>query len=54
MNLTAEQIQKNWEKHLKIVDTFITGQRKEKLKALYVSLADTMVIAPGFWQTFIS
>lgn len=47
MNLTAEQIQKNWDKHLKIVDTFITGERKEKLKALYVSLADTMVLAPA-------
>jgi hypothetical protein len=47
MNLTAEQIQKNWEKHLKIVDTFITGERKDKLKALYVSLADTMVLAPA-------
>jgi hypothetical protein len=47
MNLTAEQIQKNWDKHLKIVDTFITGERKEKLKALYVSLADTMVMAPA-------
>lgn len=47
MNLTAEQIQKNWDKHLKIVDTFLTGQRKEKLKALYVSLADNMVMAPA-------
>ena len=47
MNLTAEQIQANWDKHLKIVDTFITGERKEKLKALYVSLADTMVLAPA-------
>ena len=47
MELTAEQISQNWDKHLKIVDTFITGERKEKLKALYVSLADTMVLAPA-------
>lgn len=47
MNLTAEQIEKNWEKHLRIVDTFITGERKDKLKALYVSLADTMILAPA-------
>jgi hypothetical protein len=39
MNLSAEQIQANWEKHLKIVDTFITGDRKEKLKALYLDLS---------------
>lgn len=47
MNLSAEQIQNNWEKHLRIVDTFITGDRKEKLKALYVSFADEMVMAPA-------
>ena len=47
MNLSAEQIQKNWDKHLRIIDTFITGERKENLKALYVSLIDTMVIAPA-------
>ena len=47
MELSAEQIQANWEKHLKIVDTFITGDRKDKLKALYVSLADNIVLAPA-------
>lgn len=47
MNLSAEQIQNNWDKHLRIVDTFITGERKEKLKALYVSFADEMVMAPA-------
>jgi hypothetical protein len=34
MNLSAEQIQANWDKHLKIVDTFITGDRKNRLKDL--------------------
>jgi hypothetical protein len=47
MNLSAEQIESNWEKHLKIVDTFITGERKDKLKALYVSLAEDMIMAPA-------
>lgn len=47
MNLSAEQIQNNWEKHLRIVDTFITGDRKEKLKALYISFADEMIMAPA-------
>lgn len=47
MNLSAEQIQNNWDKHLRIVDTFITGERKEKLKALYISFADEMIMAPA-------
>lgn len=47
MTLSAEQIQKNWEKHLKIVDTFITGERKEQLKALYNSLMEEMILAPA-------
>jgi hypothetical protein len=47
MNLSAEQIEKNWNKYLKIVDTFITGDRKEKLKALYLDLSDEMVMAPA-------
>ena len=47
MTLSAEQIQKNWDKHLKIVDTFITGERKEQLKALYTSLMEEMIMAPA-------
>jgi hypothetical protein len=47
MNLSAEQIQANWEKHLKIVDTFITGDRKNRLKDLYIVLADEMIMAPA-------
>ena len=47
MELSAEQIEKNWNKYLKIVDTFITGDRKDKLKSLYESLVDEMVLAPA-------
>jgi len=47
MNLSAEQIQANWGKHLKIVDTFITGDRKDRLKDLYTSLAEEMIMAPA-------
>lgn len=47
MKLTAEQIEKNWEKYFKIVDTFITGERKDKLKELYLSLSDEMIMAPA-------
>lgn len=47
MNLTAEQLQKNWERHLKIVDTFITGDRKDRLKELYTTLSEEMIMAPA-------
>jgi hypothetical protein len=47
MNLSAEQIQANWDKHLKIVDTFITGDRKNRLKDLYIVLAEEMIMAPA-------
>jgi hypothetical protein len=47
MNLSAEQIEKNWDKHLKIVDTFITGERKGKLTHLYCSLGEEMIMAPA-------
>jgi len=47
MNLSAEQIQKNWDRHLKIVDTFITGERKQQLLDLYNLLSEEMVTAPA-------
>jgi len=47
MNLSAEQIQANWDKHLKIVDTFITGDRKNRLKDLYTVMAEEMIMAPA-------
>ena len=47
MNLSAEQIQKNWDKHLKIIEVFITGERKQQLLDLYSLLAEEMVTAPA-------
>lgn len=47
MNLSAEQIGKNWDKHLKIVDTFISGDRKNRLKDLYTVLSEEMIMAPA-------
>ena len=47
MNLSAEQIEKNWNKYLKIVDTFITGDRKDKLLSLYTNLSEEMIMAPA-------
>lgn len=47
MQLTAEQLQRNWDIHLKIVDTFITGERKQQLLDLYNTLSEEMVLAPA-------
>lgn len=47
MKLTAEKIQSNWERHLKIVDTFITGDRKQQLLDLYESFSEEMITAPA-------
>jgi len=47
MELSAEQIEKNWNKYLKIVDTFITGERKDKLISLYNNLSEEMIMSPA-------
>ena len=47
MNLTAEQIEKNWSKYLKIVDAFITGERKDQLNSMYDDLSEEMIMAPA-------
>lgn len=46
MSLSAEQIQKNYEKHLKIVDTYI-GDRKEAVKSMINHMEETYVMAPA-------
>ena len=46
MSITAEQIQKNYEKHIKIIDTYI-GDRKESIKSMITSMEDTYVMAPA-------
>ena len=46
MSLSAEQIQKNYEKHLKMVDTYI-GDRKESVKKLISHMEDVYVMAPA-------
>lgn len=47
MSLTAEQIEKNWLKYLKIVDAFITGERKDQLTNMYDDLSEEMIVAPA-------
>lgn len=44
--LEAEKIQKNYEKHLKIIDTYITD-RKEQVKSMIKHMEDTYVMAPA-------
>ena len=45
--LSAEQIQKNWKIHLKIVDTYFSGIRKEKIQQLYNDFEEIIVLSPA-------
>jgi len=51
MSLSAEQIQKNYEKHLKIVDTYI-GDRKDSIKSMINHMEETYVMAPASGKTW--
>ena len=46
MALSAEKIQKNYEKHLKIVETYI-GDRKEQVLSMIKHMEDIYVMAPA-------
>lgn len=47
MNLTAEQIQENWEEFLGYIDKYITSPRKEQLKSFYELNQDRLVLMPA-------
>ena len=47
MKLTEEQIVKNYNTFEAIVDNYITGERKEKVKAMLEKIGDEMAIAPA-------
>ena len=51
MTLTAEKIQANYEKHLKIVDTYI-GDRKDSIKEMLSHMEETYVMAPASGKTW--
>ena len=51
MSLSAEKIQKNYEKHLKIVETYIT-ERKESVLAMIKHMEETYVMAPASSKTW--
>jgi len=46
MALSAEDISKNWDKHLKIVNTYITD-RKDQVLSMLNTMEDTYIMAPA-------
>ena len=44
--LQAEQIQSNWDKHLKIVNAYI-GERKDKVLKMLEHMSETYIMAPA-------
>ena len=47
MSLTAEEISNNWNKLLELIETEFTGERKEKLLALYTKYENRISTAPA-------
>ena len=45
--LTAEQIEKNWQKLIDTIEGFISDDRKENLLKMYEDLKDRMMFAPA-------
>jgi hypothetical protein len=45
--LSAEQIQANWNTFLAVIDTYITGDRSTLLKDLYLSMEEQTILAPA-------
>ena len=47
MNLTAEKIQSNWEEFISNIETYITGERKQKLLDFYKKYEDRIILMPA-------
>jgi len=45
--ITPEQIQSNWDKFLGFIDTYISGERGEKLKEFYLKHEERFVMMPA-------
>jgi hypothetical protein len=45
--LTPEQIQANWTKFLNTIDTYISGERGEQLKAFYLKHEERFIMMPA-------
>ena len=50
--LSAEQIQSNWERHLKIVEHYITGERRGRVTYMLEHMTETMIMAPAAGKTW--
>jgi len=47
MNFTAEQLEENYKKFLTYIDKYITGERQDKLKHLYLDHAERIMLMPA-------
>ena len=47
MNLTAEQIQSNYDVFMGNIESYITGDRKEKLLAFYKKYEERIILMPA-------
>ena len=47
MNLSAEQIQSNWEVFLSNIEKYITGERKQKLLDFYKQYEERIILMPA-------
>jgi len=47
MKLSAEDLLKNWDKHIKIVDSFIKEPRKSEVLHMLEELKETLIMAPA-------
>ncbi len=45
--ITAETIQADWNRHLSLIDKFISEPRKAKVQSMYTALEDILVTAPA-------
>ena len=50
--LSAEQIQSNWERHLKIVEHYIAGERRGRVTYMLEHMMETMIMAPAAGKTW--
>ena len=46
-NLTAEQIQENWDELMNSIDTYISGDRKDTLKEFYLKYQERLMMMPA-------
>lgn len=47
MNYTAEELQENYKKFLSFIDQYVTGERQEKLKKLYLDHEERIMMMPA-------